>query len=53
MSIKLDFLENNPNNPQASFLFAKAIHNVIAFGETKNRKQDALRLNEFLANAIQ
>ena len=46
-------LENNPNNPQASFLFAKAIHNVIAFGETKNRKQDALRLNNFLANAIQ
>ena len=46
-------LENNPNNPQASFLFAKAIHNVIAFGETKNRKQDASRLNEFLANAIQ
>ena len=46
-------LENNPNNPQASFLFAKAIHNVIAFGETKNRKQDATRLNEFLANAIQ
>ena len=46
-------LNKNPNNPQASFLFAKAIHNVIAFGETKNRKQDAIRLNEFLKNAIQ
>ena len=46
-------LENNPGNSQASFLFAKAIHNVIAFGETKNRKKDAKRLNEFLANAIQ
>ena len=46
-------LEKYPNNPLASFLFAKAIHNVIAFGETTNRKQDASRLNEFLANAIQ
>ena len=45
--------EQNKANPMAAYLYAKAIHNKVNFGDSKNIKGDVLNLMNIVNQSIQ